>query len=139
MRAVKTCAMIILAAIVAATAAALPKRTAFECGTSYTFFVGRDSADCRAVTVDLGAQIVRLALADVCGESTVFDRLDIDGFLSEVNGEIVFCEELSDSVNYYCTADLPYSVELYGREINLHICVRDDGVAVGSPIIFGGY
>ena len=66
-------------------------------------------------------------------------KLDIDGFLSEVNGEIVFCEELSDSVNYYCTADLPYSVELYGREINLHICVRDDGVAVGSPIIFGGY
>ena len=139
MRAVKTCAMIILAAIVAATAAALPKRTAFECGTSYTFFVGRDSADCRAVTVDRGAQIVRLALADVCGESTVYKDFDMNKFLESVNGEVIFCEELSDSTNYYCTADMPYSTELYGAQINLHICVKDGFTVVGSPIIFGGY
>ena len=48
-------------------------------------------------------------------------------------------EKLSGSVNYYCTADLPYSVELYGTEINLHICIKQSGVTVASPIIFGGY
>lgn len=59
--------------------------------------------------------------------------------MKTVNGEIVFCEKLSDSVNYYCKADLPYSVELYGKTINLHVCIRKDGVKVASPIIFGGY
>ena len=63
----------------------------------------------------------------------------MDGFLRKVGGEIVFVEELSDSVNYYCRADLPYSVNLYGEEINLHICVKQSGVKIASPIIFGGY
>ena len=51
----------------------------------------------------------------------------------------MFSEELSDSVNYYCTADLPYAVTINGQVINLHICVRADSVKVASPIIFGGY
>ena len=54
-------------------------------------------------------------------------------FLQSVNGEIVFIETLSDSVNYYCKADFPYSVTLYGKEINLHICVKKDGF---SAVLF---
>ena len=73
------------------------------------------------------------------GEATTYTQLDVAEFLSGVNGRVLFVEELSDSVNYYCAADLPYSAELYGMEINLHISVRDDGVTVASPIIFGGY
>ena len=56
-----------------------------------------------------------------------------------MGAEIIFTEELSDSVNYYCKANLPYKVKLYGEEINLHISVRENGVKVASPIIFGGY
>ena len=73
----------------------------------------------------------------MCGESTEYERLDVQAFLDEVNGRAVFTEKLSDSLNYYCTADLPYSVELYGTEINLHICIKQGGVTVASPIIFG--
>ena len=81
----------------------------------------------------------KLSLSDICGECAEYDELDISIYLQSVNGEIVFVETLSDSVNYYCKADLPYSVKLYGEEINLHICVKKDSVKVGSPIIFGGY
>ena len=54
-------------------------------------------------------------------ESTVYSEFDLDGYLSSVGGEVIFVEELSDSVNYYCKANLPYSVILYGEEINLHV------------------
>lgn len=139
MRALKIGAILILAAAVCAAAVALPKRTAFECGESYTFYVGHTSSDCKIITVNDNANLMMLTLKDVCGEATTFSSLDVDGFLAGVNGKILFCEQLSDSINYYCSADLPYSVELYGKEINLHICIKENSVTVASPIIFGGY
>lgn len=144
MRRTKTAIALILtlAAAVALTVAltALPQRLVFRGGESYTFFVGDTSKNCREVTVDeREAAITRLSLNDVCGECVTYSTLNLQEFLDEVGGEIIFREELPDSVNYYCKAPLPYSVELYGEEINLHVCVRADGVKVGSPIIFGGY
>ena len=119
---------------------ALPQRLAFSGGESYVFYVGNTSKDCRVVTCSAEeAGITRLTLSDVCGESSTFSTLDIDKFLESVDGEILFTEELSDSVNYYCKANLPYSVNLYGKQINLHICLKQEGVTVASPIIFGGY
>ena len=139
MRAIRLCAILITAAAVCAAALGLSTRTAFECGESYTFYVGSASSNCRIVTVNGNAALTKLTLKDVCGEATTFATLDIARFLDSVSGEIIFEERLSDSVNYYCSADLPYSVELYGMEINLHICVKEQGVTVASPIIFGGY
>lgn len=139
MRCIKTFAILLLAAAACIAAAALPARLCFTQGESYTFFCGNSSADCKIVTSDSNAALYRLTLKNICGESTVYPALDIQSFLSEVNGEILFIEELCDSVNYYCTADLPYTVMLYGEQINLHICVKANGVTVASPIIFGGY
>lgn len=119
--------------------AVLPSRLCFDGGENYTFYCGTSSADCREIVAGGGASLVRLTLTDVCGESVEYNDFNLNSFLKSVNGKVVFCEELSDSVNYYCSADLPYSVNLYGREINLHVCVRDDKVKVASPIIFGGY
>ena len=120
--------------------AVLPDRLAFDGGDKYTFYVGDTSKNCRVVTCPAGdAAITRLTLQKVCGESATFPSLDMQSFLESVNGEIIFTETLDDSVNYYCTAALPYAVELYGKQINLHICVKSDSVTVGSPIIFGGY
>lgn len=139
MRALKLSAIIILAAAVCAAAVSLPRRTAFDEGTSYTFYIGSASSNCSILTVRGNSQLIFLTLRDVRGEATVFPELDIEQFLYDVDGKVLFREELSDSVNYYCSADLPYSAELYGEQINLHICVREDSVTVGSPIIFGGY
>ena len=126
------------AAFIAATAA-FNARTCFTPGKSYTFFCGDTSRDCRIVTAERGAALRRLLTGGVCGESTTYDSLDVAAFLKDCGGEVKFCEELFDSVNLYCTADLPYSVRLYGQEINLHVCIKQDGVTVASPIIFGGY
>ncbi len=126
----------------AACAACIPlfnSSTCFEEGESYTFFCGDTSRECREVTVTRGSALKKLTLDDINGESTAYTELDIENFLSEVGGRILFCEKLYDSTNYYCSADLPYSVYLYGQEINLHICVKEGGVTVASPIIFGGY
>lgn len=139
MRALKLFTTLAAAAIVCTAVVCLPKKLAFECGQSYTFFVGNTSKDCRVVTVKEGANLKLLTLSNVCGEATTYSELDIDAFLQSVNGRVAFTEELSDSVNYYCTADLPYAVELYGQSINLHISVRGEGTTVASPIIFGGY
>lgn len=139
MRFFRLLSVTVIAAVFIAVLAVMTTRLCLKSGESYTFFVGDTSKNCREVTVDKNADLKRLTLDGVCGESTVYDEIDLDEYLKSVNGQIIFVETLSDSVNYYCKADLPYSVTLYGEEINLHVCIRKDSVKVASPIIFGGY
>lgn len=115
------------------------RRPCFKCGNAYTFYCGTSSEDCKIVTVSENPAAEKLLLLNVCGESTDYETLDIESFLKKLGGEILITEELSDSVNYYCRANLPYSVNLYGKTVNLHISVRENNVKVASPIIFGGY
>ena len=129
----------ILAGLLLGIFTILQAEMCFTGADSYTFFCGDTSKACREVTVSHNPLLKRLTLSDICGESAEYSELDIESFLKSVNGEVIFTETLSDSVNYYCKADLPYSVKLYGEQINLHICVSERGFKVGSPIIFGGY
>ena len=135
----KLLALTILAGALIGVFAIFQAELCFKNAESYTFFCGDTSKNCREVRAGRNATLKKLTLSDICGESAEYAGLDIESFLKSVNGEIVFVETLSDSVNYYCTADLPYSVTLYGKQINLHICVKESGVKVGTPIIFGGY
>ena len=131
----------LLAAVITSVAfTVLPDRLLFEGGDSYRFYVGDTSRNCREVFADPAtAPLTRLTLQKVCGESTHYPSLDALDFIEKMNAKIVFEQELSDSYNYYCTADLPYSVTIDGKTVNLHVCVKDSGVMVASPIIFGGY
>lgn len=126
-------------ALIAMALIVFPARVCFSDGENYTFYCGTSSADCREVRATFNAEIKRLLLTDVCGESVEYKNFDLGSYLEQVDGKIMFTEELSDSVNYYCTANLPYSVNINGYTINLHVCVRKDRVKVASPIIFGGY
>jgi len=138
--AIKITVALAAAATIALAIAVLPQRLAFKGGESYSFYLGDTSKNCRVVTADgQSAQLTRLTLKEICGESATYSSFDWQSYLKEVGGTVLFCEELSDSVNYYCEADLPYSVELYGKTVNLHVCVKESGVTVGTPIIFGGY
>lgn len=127
------------AAVIAIAFIVFPARVCFANGENYTFYCGTSSADCREVRSAFNAEIERLLLSNVCGESVEYKNFDLDSYLKSVCGEVKFIEELSDSTNYYCTADLPYSVNVNGYVINLHVCVRKESVKVASPIIFGGY
>ena len=136
----KITAALIAAALIALAITVLPQRLAFRGGESYCFYLGDTSKNCRTVTASGNkAMLTRLTLTDICGESATYSSFDWQGYLEDIGGSILFTEELVDSVNYYCEADLPYSIDLYGKKVNLHICVKDSGVMVGTPIIFGGY
>ena len=131
---------VLAAVLIICLVGALPDRLVFKGGDRYTFYVGNTSKNCREVNCNsTEAGFTKLTLQGICGESATFSSLDVDGFIKSVNGEIVETQEIDGSVNYYCKADLPYSIELFGTTINLHICVREGSVKVGSPIIFGGY
>ncbi|MGN1372458.1 MAG: hypothetical protein ACI4VK_00250 [Candidatus Coproplasma sp.] len=137
---VKLLSALALSALVLCAICTLPNKLLFCGGDSYRFYLGDTSKNCKEVFADgEDAPLTRLLLHGVNGESATYSSLDVDGFISAVGGRIIFTEEIDGSVNYYCKADLPYSVELYGEMINLHICVKEDGVTVASPIIFGGY
>lgn len=130
---------VILASLTVMAFAAFQPRLCFKGGENYTFYCGTSSADCREVRASVNADVERLFLKKVCGESAEYENFDLGDFLKSVNGKVVFTEKLSDSVNFYCTADLPYSVELYGCKINLHVSIKGGRAKVATPIIFGGY
>ena len=139
MRLAKLLLLTISAVFVLAAVAFFPEKLCFEGGKTYTFYCGTSSADCKIVTVNGLAGFEKTCLKNVCGECTDYENFDLKSFLKNVGGKVAFVEELSDSTNYYCTANLPYSAKLYGKEINLHVSVRGDTARVASPIIFGGY
>ncbi len=141
MQAAKMFCILIISAAVMAVCAIAPVRTCFADAETYTFFCGTSSADCREIRTAENFSLTKALLNDVCGECAVYsaENFVLEDFLANYNAEVIFIETLTDSVNYYCTADLPYSTRLYGRQISLHVCVKDGAVLAASPIIFGGY
>ncbi len=128
------CAAIILFAL-----ALFPARVCLANGKNHAFIIGSSSADCIEYFPRTNCELEMLFIKNICGESAEFEEFDREEYLESVGGKILFCETAGDSVNYYCSARLPYSVRLKGQTVNLQICVRDGGVKLGTPIIFGGY
>lgn len=139
MRFIKLSLATLAAVFIIFAIAALPKKICFNGGENYVFYCGTSSADCKTVRADKNAKVMRIFLGNVCGEGAEYKELDIKEFLTSVGGKIIFSESAAGIVNYYCSADLPYSTVLDGTEINLHIAVCENSVKVGSPIIFGSY
>lgn len=53
---------------------------------------------------------------------------------------VCFEEEICGTRSYYCYSPrLRGGAVLNGCVVNLHIAVRENSVAVGSPVVFGGY
>ena len=87
--------------------------------------------------------------ADLKGESAVYvfengaegtDETFVERILDEYRAEICFVEEAAGTLCYYCHSPrLKNGVMLEGQKINLHIAVRAESIALGTPIIFGGY
>jgi hypothetical protein len=139
MQQIKTAIFCLLAVGIFFTFSLFSAVPCFAGGENYTYYTGNGSQNCQIVTFDKFDPIKRISLKNVCGEGCEYQGSDVQWILAEYNAEIVFTETLCDSVNYYCRAPLPYSTILYGKEINLHICVKGEKIKVASPIIFGGY
>ena len=60
--------------------------------------------------------------------------------LKEYNAVLVCEEEACGVISYYAfSPNLYQGVQINGKKVNLHIAVKKGEVAVGSPIIFGGF
>ena len=64
----------------------------------------------------------------------------VQEILKEYNAVLVSVENACGVISYYAfSPDLYQGVVIEGEKVNLHIAVRKTEVAVGSPIIFGGF
>ena len=64
----------------------------------------------------------------------------MEEIVKELKATVLFEEEVDGVHSYYCRAHgLFKGVQVNGVFVNLHIVVKENSVAVGTPIIFGGY
>ena len=79
-------------------------------------------------------------LDKVKGESCRVNDMGVETIMKEYKAAEVFVEEAEGTTSYYCFSPLlKRSVIIKGREINLHIAVKNDEVTVGTPLIFGSF
>lgn len=85
-------------------------------------------------------------LFSLTGESVVFSLQGNAGeerakeIMREYKGTLLFTESAGGTLSYYCFArGLGKGVLLNGVFVNLHIAIRGDTCAVGTPILFGGF
>ncbi|MBQ4098190.1 MAG: YwmB family TATA-box binding protein [Clostridia bacterium] len=68
------------------------------------------------------------------------NAFNLKEFLDVYDAETVFIEKTEAGVSYYAYSNkIKYKKIIDGKKINLHINISNDGVTVGSPIIFGGF
>ena len=81
-------------------------------------------------------------LAGIKGESCIVEKenFNIQYFLQQMNASIVFTHEFDGCINYYAySPKIKYCETVDGKFINLHICIKNDKIKLGSPIIYGSF
>lgn len=81
------------------------------------------------------------SLNNVKGQAFFVEKnFDVQSFLKKYNAQILFGEEIDGGISYYCYSKLiPYSATVKHKRVNIQIYRKNDGVKVGSPIIFGSF
>lgn len=114
----------------------------FDAGETYIFYSGSASSGAQ-ITIAEGsaAAQTKLFVRSRTGESTSYPQAERAFAQAEKYGaELLFTESAGGVTNYYYySARLGGAVMLGGYAVNLHVAVRGQGAAVGSPLIFGGY
>ena len=102
-----------------------------------------NSASSKALIKD---ELSLFDLFSVTGESVAFSLQGENGeekareLIAEYNGKVLFTERAGGTLSYYCFAKgLGKGILLDGVFVNLHIAIRGDTCAVGTPILFGGF
>ena len=133
----------VVACLLTGTCVFLMHASAFAGGKS-TYYLYSASSQAEIKESLKPAELVGLK-----GESAVYvfengeagaDAAFVERILDEYRAKICFVEEAAGTLSYYCYSPrLKNGVLLEGRKINLHIAVRAESIALGTPIIFGGY
>lgn len=129
----------ILLAFALLFAVARGSETAF-CGFSEEYEVwtgGSSSAHMEVLTAE---QYRRADARSIGGVSFETDE-SAEAILAALGARVVKEERAAGVTSYYARAEgLPYSLRLFGEQVNLQVAVREDGkVKVGCPVIFGSF
>lgn len=125
-----------IAAFCAFFAYALHRSPVFAAGEGYEVYGGASSS---ALVTRTENPFLHKLTAQSAGESVRYSSDCYEELKTQYGAELLFTEESCGVKNYYlyspCFSDC---VRLNGYCVNLHIAVRGEQTAVGSPLIFGG-
>jgi len=136
--AVGTIIVVLASALCVLFVYALSSSPAFQKGERYEFYLGASSSS--KIVCSENPSLDKLLLGDVAGESVRYESGCAEELLLKYNAEILFTEEVSGIVNYYCSSPcFTHGVALNGYCVNLHIASDGERTAAGTPLIFGGF
>ena len=73
-------------------------------------------------------------------ESAQSEQAYFNEILAKYKASVLKVERFEDGTSYYCySAKLKRGVNLDGVTVNLHVVIKANEIALGTPIIFGGY
>lgn len=81
-------------------------------------------------------------LPSIKGESCVIEDeyFDLKQYLEKMNATIIFTHEFNGCKNYYAySPKIKYCKMIDGKMINLHVCIKNEQIKLGSPIIYGSF
>lgn len=74
------------------------------------------------------------------GETDKVKQVYLCEILEKYRATIIKIEDYEDGTSYYCySARFKQGVNVEGKTINLHIVMKEKEMAIGTPLIFGGY
>ncbi len=92
---------------------------------------------------EIREEVIYLDFCKLQGQSVAFTGApeeSAEEIIAAYGAEVVFIEEACGVKSYYCVSPrFSRGILLGGRFVNLHIAVEGERLAVGSPIIFGGF
>ena len=134
----KTMGIILLCGFLALFALALHSSPTFDCGDGYEISLGASSSAEQIVTDN--PLLVKMFSSSAKGESVRYEGDRYEELKSAFDAELLFTETEGGVTNYYLySGKLGGGIALGGYLVNLHIAVRGERTAVGTPIIFGGF
>lgn len=138
LRAAASALCIVLTCACAVGAYALFHTPVFR-GADRYFFSAEASSSSACVSSD-DPVFGKLLLGRVAGESAAYTGNRYLQLKEEFGATLLFCERACGVSNYYLySPKLKHAVYLNGHAVNLHIAVRGDTTAAGTPLIFGGF
>ena len=134
----KTAGIIFLCVFSALFALALHSSPVFDRGDGYEISLGASSSAEQVVTEH--PLLVKMLCSDAKGESVRYEGDRYEELKNAFRAELLVTETEGGVTNYYLySPKLSGGIALNGYLVNLHVAVRENRTAVGTPIIFGGF
>ncbi len=93
-------------------------------------------------TISTASAVAATFMSGKTGESCQIsaDGFSVEQFLQDFNAKVCLVEKTQTTVSYYAYSKrIPYRQTIGGKTVNLHVCISQNTVKLGSPIIYGSF